>query len=152
MSESDRQTDVLEAGDIFFFYRPRVEEESPAGLRDVQRFGMVLRPRSGEKVRQMVVGQKRLPAAERHERYWGFVEAVASSARDIEKNLRGEVYETKTRGERTEPAARPAGRVSMSSLSRTARCICPMRSNFPSDRERCKRRSGSPLKQAMCSR
>ncbi|MBB2971407.1 hypothetical protein [Mesorhizobium sp. RMAD-H1] len=109
MSESDRRTEVLEAGDIFFFYRPRVEEESPAGLRNVQRFGLVLRPRGGERVRQMVVGQKRLPAAERHERYWGFVEAVARSARDIEKNLRGEVYETKTRGERTEPAARPAG-------------------------------------------
>ncbi|WEX74108.1 hypothetical protein PYH37_001484 [Sinorhizobium numidicum] len=70
---------------------------------------MVLRPHGGEKVRLMVVGRKRLPDAERHERHWGFVEAIADSAKDLEKGLRAQSYGTRTRGERTQPAARPAG-------------------------------------------
>ena len=35
---------ILERGDIFFFYRPDVEEESPGRLLDVRRFHVVLRP------------------------------------------------------------------------------------------------------------
>ncbi|UUP16774.1 hypothetical protein [Nitratireductor thuwali] len=108
-SDSDTKTEILEQGDIFFFYRPRVEEENPQGLEDVQRFGMVLRPHGGDKVRLMVVGRKRLPDPDEHERHWGFVETVAKSAKDIEKDLREGTYETKTRGQRSTPAARPAG-------------------------------------------
>jgi hypothetical protein len=46
-AREERRTVPLEEGDIFFFYRPRVEEEHPEGLGDVQRFGLVLRPRGG---------------------------------------------------------------------------------------------------------
>ncbi|MCZ4090445.1 hypothetical protein [Sinorhizobium psoraleae] len=105
----ERETVVLEEGDIFFLYRPRVEEEHPSSIGDVQRFEMVLRPHGGEKVRLLVVGRKRLPEAERHERHWGFVEAIRHSAKGIEKELRERRYDTGTRGERRRPAARPAG-------------------------------------------
>ncbi|WEX11207.1 hypothetical protein [Chelativorans sp. AA-79] len=110
MARSDeRKTEILEEGDIFFLYRPKVNEDDPGGAGDVQRFEMVLRPAGGDHVRLMVVGRKRLPDADRHERFWGFVEMVAGSAKKIEPELRGEEYETKTRGEQEQPAARPAG-------------------------------------------
>ncbi|MDK1494001.1 hypothetical protein QN219_28880 [Sinorhizobium sp. 7-81] len=44
-SRQERETVVLEEGDIFFLYRPRVEEERPSKIGDVQRFEMVLRAR-----------------------------------------------------------------------------------------------------------
>lgn len=109
MARSERETEILEEGDVFFLYRPRVEEEHPSDLSDVQRFEIVLRPRGGEKIRLLIVGRKRLPDAEQHERHWGFVEAIADSAKDLEKGLRAGSYRTKTRGERAQPAARPAG-------------------------------------------
>ncbi|MDZ5698058.1 hypothetical protein [Chelativorans sp. M5D2P16] len=110
MARSDeRKTEVLEEGDIFFLYRPAVNEDEPHGMGDVQRFEMVLRPVGGEHVRLMIVGRKRLPDPERHERFWGFVEMVADSAKKIEPELRGEEYGTKTRGKQEQPAARPAG-------------------------------------------
>ena len=37
-------SEVLERGDIFFFYRPRVGVEQVRSLDDVQRFFVVLRP------------------------------------------------------------------------------------------------------------
>ena len=57
----------------------------------------------------MIVGRKRLPDAESHERNWGFVTLVSDDASDIEKELREEHYETRTRGGQDQPAARPAG-------------------------------------------
>lgn len=99
---------VVERGDIFFLYRPRVDEDDPSGLPDVQRFFVVLRPDRG-KIRLLVVGRKRLPDASRHERNWGFVAKVTKAPDEIEKDLREETYETKTRGEQRQPAARPAG-------------------------------------------
>lgn len=107
-SQNDQEADVVERGDIFFLYRPKVEEDDPSSLSDVQRFFMVLRPEHG-KMRLLVVGRKRLPDARRHERNWGFVGKLTQSASVIEKDLREETYETKTRGEQRQPAARPAG-------------------------------------------
>ena len=104
----DRQTEVLEEGDIFFLYRPEVEKEEPSGLGDVQRFYLALRPQRG-KVRLLVMGRKRLPDVERHERNWGFVDMVTDSAAKVEQELRATQYETKTRGKRHLPAARPVG-------------------------------------------
>src|SRR5690349_7590822 len=53
---------ILEQGDIFFFYRPRVGAEEVRSRGDVQRFYMVLAPEQPRKVyRLFVVGSKRLP-------------------------------------------------------------------------------------------
>jgi hypothetical protein len=105
---AEREMEILEEGDVFFLYRPDVNEHEPEGPGDVQRFFMALRPRGG-KTRLMIVGRKRLPDADGHERNWGFVTAVSDDASRIEKELREERYETKTRGEQEQPAARPAG-------------------------------------------
>lgn len=101
--------DVLEQGEIFFFYRPRVGAEEADELRDVQRFFFVLEPDGGRLFREIVVGRKRMPGPERHEREWAFVATVASRPEDIREHLEPKTYETKTRGVRTEPPARPAG-------------------------------------------
>lgn len=106
---AERDMEILEEGDVFFLYRPDVNEHDPDGMGDVQRFFVALRPRGGKKTRLMIVGRKRLPDADGHERNWGFVTLVSDDAARIEKELREEHYETKTRGEQDQPAARPAG-------------------------------------------
>ncbi len=106
---AETEDDILEEGNIFFLYRPQVDEEDPDRLSDVQRFYMVLRPRGGRKLRLLVVGRKRLPDVKEHERHWGFVDMVAQSGKEIEQELREDRYETASRGERRLPAVRPAG-------------------------------------------
>ena len=109
--EDNKKNDIqtLEQGDIYFFYRPRVEEEQPEGLSDVQRFNVVLS--SDGFYRLLVVGHKQMPGPEQrgHRKYWGFVEMVADNADTIRDELSGTEYGTKTRGERFQPGARPAG-------------------------------------------
>jgi hypothetical protein len=104
------KVETLERGNIYFFYRPRVEEEEPESLEDVQRFYLVLSPEEEERFRLVVIGSKRLPEAERKgQRFWGFIDLVRNSSNSIREELSGEKYRTKTRGERHVPAARPAG-------------------------------------------
>jgi hypothetical protein len=111
--KQEQLVSVLERGDIFFFYRPRVhppgEEPPPAGLEQIERSYIVLRPRNKKLYRLLVIGRKRLPDVARHEKEWVFVEKVSRNPDDIQEDLRSHEYETKTRGERVEPAARPVG-------------------------------------------
>jgi hypothetical protein len=100
---------VLEQGDVYFAYRPRVQREHPEGVEDVQRFYAVLRPRGREVYRRLVMGRKRLPDASERERFWAFVDKVARAPGPITRDLQAEVYETRTRGRRHQPAARSAG-------------------------------------------
>lgn len=101
--------EVVESGDVFFFYRPKVETEDPDGLGDVQRFHMVLRPEKGAPARLITIGRKHLPEVEEHERVWGFVEKAAKNAQELRRELDERHYATRTRGTRNQPAARPAG-------------------------------------------
>lgn len=100
---------ILEQGNIYFLYRPRVEEHEPAGAEDVQRFFMALKPEGKRLYRLMVLGRKHLPDVPEHERVWGFVDMISDRSAEIEQELQEHQYQTKTRGERTVPAARPAG-------------------------------------------
>ncbi len=101
---------TLESGDIFFFYRPRIEEREPGGRRDLQRFYMVLKSHERQRFRLAVIGRKQLPDPGRKgERLWGFIDLVRKDPEAIRRELQGETYETATRGERRLPQARPAG-------------------------------------------
>lgn len=105
--------EVVERGDIYFVYRPKVRaaesaDADTAGPQDVGGFYLVLQPEKGA-ARPIALGRRRLPDIASHERVWGFVETVARSPREIEAAFQAESYETKTRGERERPAARPAG-------------------------------------------
>jgi hypothetical protein len=48
-SISSTQSTILEQGDIFFFYRPKVKSEKVESIEDVRRFFMVLAPESKDK-------------------------------------------------------------------------------------------------------
>jgi len=69
MAEAD-DTTVLESGDIFFFYRPRTNEDDPESLGDVQRFYFAMRPKGGQGTRLCLAGRKHLPDVKSHERIW----------------------------------------------------------------------------------
>jgi len=104
------EPETLEEGDIFFLYRPTVEVEHPTSLSQVQHLYVVLRPRGrAARLRLLVIGKKRLPTLDDPDRNWGYVEQIAATAAAIEQPLRARTYETKTRGERHQGAARPAG-------------------------------------------
>lgn len=104
--------EVLERGDIYFLYRPKVEREpgEVAGEEDVQRTYMVLHPRRARRYRLIVVGRKHLPdVKDGGERVWGFVDRVVRRPEDLRDELERGTYQTKTRGERLRPGVRPAG-------------------------------------------
>ena len=103
---------VLEQGHIYFFYRPRVETHEPESVEEIQRLYMILHPRGQDKYRMLVIGRKKLPDASEagKQKYWGFVDRVVSDPKQLEQQtLKEQHYDTATRGERTQPAARPAG-------------------------------------------
>lgn len=98
-----------ERGDLFFLYRPKVEHESAAGLADVERLHMVLRPDDRRMWRLLVLGAKRLPSLDAHARNWGFVDQVLRDPEGVREAFGPRTYETKTRGTRHLAPARPAG-------------------------------------------
>lgn len=108
---SENRVDMLEHGDIYFFYQPRVEEEDPEKLGDLQRLYMVLSPDGEKRYRLIVIGHKQMPepGRGRNNRRWGFVDMVRKSPKSIRDALSETSYDTRTRGKRHLPAARPAG-------------------------------------------
>ena len=69
------QSTILEQGDIFFFYRPKVRSENVESIEDVRRFFVVLAPESKNLYRLLVIGKKSLPEireseARSSDRYW----------------------------------------------------------------------------------
>ncbi len=100
-----RAARTIEKGSITFLYRPRVEEQHPEGLEDVQRLLVLIAPDGAEYERLIAIGRKRLPRSSRRDRFWGFVDLVLTPY-DMNSALGAQVYGTKTRGLRHLPAAR----------------------------------------------
>jgi hypothetical protein len=108
---------LLEQGDLCFLYTPRVRprpelpfdaDERVAGPRDVQRLHVVLSPRDRRVYRRLLVGRKRMPEPSR-QRFWAEIERVCETPDEVCFDLERYEYETKTRGPRVQPPARPAG-------------------------------------------
>ncbi|HWG91238.1 MAG TPA: hypothetical protein VNZ52_10370 [Candidatus Thermoplasmatota archaeon] len=94
--------DILEQGDIYFVYRPAEGTAEASSVADVQRFFMVLKPAGGDRVRNLVIGHKKLPDAEKPgSRYWGFVERIVDDPVELTEPL------GLSRSDRS--AGRPAG-------------------------------------------
>jgi hypothetical protein len=113
---SEARATVLERGDIFFFYRPRVETGKVGEREDVQRFFMLLAAERDERphFRLFVVGRKKLPSIRRgethpEERNWAVNVLTTSDAEQVRRELLAKEYPTATRGTRLVGAAKAVG-------------------------------------------
>ena len=72
-NNDNTQSEILEQGDIYFFYRPKKGAEEVKGIEDVRRFFMVTAPEEEEEnnnkrsrlYRLFIIGKKRLYNYER---------------------------------------------------------------------------------------
>jgi hypothetical protein len=103
-----RKYPPIECGDIYFLYRPAVGVDEVHGFKDVRRLYILLKPWGTQIYRLLIVGRKKLPAPEEHDRFWAFVWRVFNDRAALNAELGYEEYETKTRGVRKIPPARPA--------------------------------------------
>jgi hypothetical protein len=111
----EEKSQIIEQGDIFFFYRAKVGTQEVSSVEDVQRFYMATAPEGKKaKYRLFVVGRKQLPEIEKgkatsEERNWALNTLTTDNPEDIRKELLAAEYETETRGKRRMAAAAPAG-------------------------------------------
>src|SRR5919206_2583556 len=109
----NNEAQILEQGDIYFFYRPKKGAEEVKGIEDVRRFFMVTAPEQdnhgnkGQLYRLFVIGKKSLPEireteARASERYWARVGGIFNDANELTKELLSDEFR---RGD----AARPVG-------------------------------------------
>lgn len=108
-SDAQQQTEVLEYGDFYFFYRPKVGSEQVKSIDDVRRFFMVTSPEGRENrvYRLFLIGKKSLPEirkseARASERYWARVGSVFEDPSKLTKELVSDEF-------RKGDAARPVG-------------------------------------------
>ncbi len=100
---------LVERGDIRFVFTPRVGQDDPRGLDDVQRLFAILAPHDRALHRRLVIGRKRLPDLAEHERGWAYVDRVSRRPERLTADLGARRYVTRTLGERVQPSARPLG-------------------------------------------
>jgi hypothetical protein len=125
MDREDQSQQIVEQGDIFFFffYRPKVGTEQVSDIGDVQTFYMVTAPEGG-KYRLFVIGQKQLPEiveskSTSEERNWALNVLTASDPEEIRKERLPAEYATETRGKRRIAAAAPQEKASTQSSNMT---------------------------------
>jgi len=115
---------ILEQGDIFFFFRPKVSAKDIKSIEDVRRFYMVLCPEEEQKIidddtnndnnpkekkiyRLFIIGKKSLPEirkteARSSERFWAQVGGIFYDSQRLVEDLTADEYK---KGD----AARPVG-------------------------------------------
>ncbi|MBV9178659.1 MAG: hypothetical protein JO297_16660, partial [Nitrososphaeraceae archaeon] len=116
-NNNSSMNEVLEQGDIYFFYRPKKAAEEVKGIEDVRRFFMVTAPEQEENnnnnskknqlYRLFVIGKKSLPEirkseARASERYWARVGGIFADPNELTKELFSDEF-------RKGDAARPVG-------------------------------------------
>jgi len=99
----EKKTNVLQRGNIYFFYRPKIENSSNQ-KEEVRRFFFVLHPQNQNKYQLLVVGKKHLPSTEKNN-YFLFLEAIKNDKGELLSALGEKHYSTKTKGERTLPVS-----------------------------------------------
>jgi hypothetical protein len=115
---NNTQSDTLEQGDIYFFYRPKKDAEQVKSIEDIRRFFMVTAAEqrqqeqqqeniSSQLYRLFVIGKKSLPEirkseARASERYWARVGGIFTDPNELTKELFSDEF-------RKGDAARPVG-------------------------------------------
>ena len=96
-NNDNTQSEILEQGDIYFFYRPKKGAEEVKGIEDIRRFFMVTAPEEEENnnksrlYRLFIIGKKSLPEvrkteARASERYWARVAAFLKNLMSLQEN------------------------------------------------------------------
>jgi hypothetical protein len=114
-SNDKNRSEILEQGDIYFFYRPKKGAEEVKGIEDVRRFFMVTAPEEEEEnnnkrsrlYRLFIIGKKSLPEvrkteARASERYWARVGGIFKEPDELARELFSDEF-------RKGDAARPVG-------------------------------------------
>ena len=112
-NNDNTQSEILEQGDIYFFYRPKKGAEEVKGIEDVRRFFMVTAPEEEENnnksrlYRLFIIGKKSLPEvrkteARASERYWARVGGIFKEPDESASELFSDEF-------RKGDAARPVG-------------------------------------------
>jgi len=96
---------VLEQGNVYFFYKPKVQHTQAHELEDVQRFFMVLKPTDAARYILVIIGRKHLPKNE-GESYLAIVDSIKEKLEDLLASLKAQHYETRTSGNRDALPAR----------------------------------------------
>jgi hypothetical protein len=102
------EAEILEQGDIYFFFRPKKGAEEVKGIEDVRRFFMVTAAEEKHQLyRLFVIGKKSLPEVRKteargSERYWARVGGIFKDANELTKELSSDEF-------RKGDAARPVG-------------------------------------------
>src|SRR5918993_3077545 len=108
---------IIESGDIFFFYRPKIETEEVKDIEDVQRFYMIMsqdisssskdnkNKNKDKNYRLFLLGRKKMPEIVKgkstsEERNWALNILSSSNLEEIHNELLAAEYTTKTRGKR----------------------------------------------------
>jgi hypothetical protein len=82
-----RKYPQIECGDIYFLYRPAVGVGEAHGFKDVRRLYILLKPWGTQIYRLLMVGRKKLPAPEEHDRFWAFVWRVFKDREALNEEL-----------------------------------------------------------------
>ncbi|KAJ9655934.1 hypothetical protein H2198_005282 [Neophaeococcomyces mojaviensis] len=119
--DGDVPSSILEKGVMYFFYRGRVNIDSPDSVTDIQRSFIVLRPlphgaklgdgpigSSSKDCRLIAIPKKTLPTSGK-DRWTAFVETANTSFPELKESfLKEDKYTTQTQGTQKTPAATPA--------------------------------------------
>lgn len=103
-----KRVDVLESGNVYFFFRPEVEEAAEK-LEEAQRMFVVLAPEEPQRYRLLVIGRRSFSQESEIDRTSGFVDAVSGEPKFVENRLAPEAHQRKITGESHLPALRPIG-------------------------------------------
>jgi hypothetical protein len=98
--KQNQENKIIQKGNIYFFYRPKIGNQE-----EIQRFFFVLRPEGKNKYHLLIVGKKHLPESKQHESYFLFVDKVSEDRKSLLGSLEEKHYQTKTRGEQTQPTS-----------------------------------------------
>lgn len=87
MAQSSSDLTVLEQGNIYFVYRPKVEQTSVSGLEDVQQFNMILSPHGKSVCRLVTLDKKQLPSLATNGDYSGQLKFGIKALGDFTKEI-----------------------------------------------------------------
>jgi len=108
------EAEVVERGNIYFFYRKKVEHKSSESMDDVQKLYILLWPKMDQDkhthpLRLLMISKKKMPEISKHGKYWALIEKVSFFVDDMHNQLDPYHYATKTLGERHFEGAVPVG-------------------------------------------